>query len=186
MVVSTVGSLHAFVHSTAFMLAGDGLVLLAAVVWLGLGFRIHRDARRRIDDGRLVGVATLTALAIPFVGPLLYLLFRPPETLADANAREIEVQALRDRLRRPNASCPVCLGDLDDDYLVCPVCTTRLREPCPTCDAALDPLWQACPHCATRVSTMAGDGAVPIISDLDAALTRETPLSDGFERRQAS
>jgi hypothetical protein len=186
MVVSTVGSIHSVVHSTAFMLAGDGLVLFVGVVWLGLGFRVHRDARRRIDDGRLVGIATLTAFAIPFVGPLLYLLFRPPETLADANAREIEMRALRDRLRNPNTHCPVCLSEVDDDYLVCPVCTTRLREPCPTCDAALDPLWQACPYCATRVPTVAGDGAVPIIADLDAALTRETPLSDGFERRQAS
>jgi Double zinc ribbon len=186
MVASTFGSIHSFVHSTTFMLAGDGLLLLVAVVWLGLAFRVHRDARRRIDDGRLVGAATLTALALPFLGPLLYLLFRPPETLADANAREIEMRALRDRLSRPNAHCPVCLSDVEDDYLVCPVCTTRLREPCPTCDAALDPLWQACPYCATRVPTMAGDGAVPLIADLDAALSREAPLSDGFERRQAS
>jgi len=186
MVTSTVGSIHGFLQSTTFMLVEDGLVVLLGIVWLGLGFRVFRDARRRIDDGRLVGIATLTAFAIPFIGPLLYLLFRPPETLADANAREIEMRALRDRLRRPNSNCPVCLSDVEDDYLVCPVCTTRLREPCPTCDAALDPLWQACPYCATRLPMMAGDGAVPIMADLDAALTRETPLSDGFEQRQAS
>jgi hypothetical protein len=179
------GSIHDLVHSTAFVLTLDGLVIFVALVWLGLAFRVHRDARRRIDDGRLVGVATLTALAIPFVGPLLYVLFRPPETLADAHAREIEMRALRDRIRRPDTHCPVCLTDVDDDYLVCPVCTTRLREPCPSCDAALDPLWQACPYCATRIPAIAGDGAVPIVADLDAALTREASLSDAFEQRRA-
>ena len=183
MLASTFGSLHDFFHSTAFTLAGDGLLLLLAVVWLGLAFRVHRDARRRIDDGRLVGVATLLALAVPFVGPLVYLLFRPPETLADAHAREMEMHALRDRLRRPDATCPVCTSEVEDEFLVCPVCTTRLREPCPSCDAALDPLWQACPYCATLVPAPAGDGAVPVVTDLDAALT--AGLSDEFARRRA-
>jgi hypothetical protein len=186
MVAATFGSIHDLVPSTTVVLAGEGLLLLVVVAWLGLAFRVHRDARRRIDDGRLVGLATVTALALPFVGALLYLLFRPPETLADAHAREIETQALRERLRGPGAHCPVCRTDVDDDYLVCPVCTTKLREPCPTCDAALDPLWQACPYCATRVPAVTGDGAVPIIADLDAALTRDASLRAEFERRQAS
>ena len=186
MAASTFGSVHDFAHSTTFVLAGDGLLLLVVVAWLGLAFRVHRDGRRRIDSGRLVGLATVTAVALPFVGALLYLLFRPPETLADAHAREIEMQALRERLRRPDAHCPVCRTDVDDDYLVCPVCTTKLRETCPHCDAALDPLWQACPYCATRVPAAAGDEAVPIIADLDAALTRDASLRAGFEQRQAS
>src|SRR5262249_46328155 len=174
------GSVHGFFHSTAFMLAGDGLVLLLAVLWLGLAFRVHRDARRRIDDGLLVGVATALAVAVPFVGPVVYLLFRPPETLADTHAREIELRALRDRLRRPDAHCPVCLTDVDEDFLVCPVCTTRLREPCTSCDAALDPLWQACPYCATPVTR------TPVLADLDAALTAETSVfTDAYEQRRA-
>jgi hypothetical protein len=186
MAASTFGSIHDLVHSTTFVLAGDGLLLLVVVAWLGLAFRVHRDARRRIDNRTLVGLATVTALALPFVGALLYVLFRPPETLADARAREIEMQALRDRLRLPDSHCPICLTDVEDDYLVCPVCTTKLREPCPSCDAALDPLWQACPYCATRIPTVAGDGTVPIVADLDAALTRDASFRDGFEQRQAS
>jgi len=69
----------------------------------------------------------------------------------------------------------VCLSDVDSDYLVCPVCTTRLREQCSSCDAALDPLWQACPYCATQVAAtrLPGDGGVPFVADLDAPLTAE-------------
>src|SRR4051794_15883851 len=88
-----------------------------------------------MDDGWLIGTATLVGL-VPFIGPLVYLLFRPPETLAEVRAREIEVRALETRLlQRPQPRCPVCRSDVAPDYLVCPICTTTLREPCVSCKA---------------------------------------------------
>jgi hypothetical protein len=182
MMGSAFGSIHAALHSSAASVAGNVLILFAVVLWLGLGFRVHRDARRRIDDGWLVGLSTVLGFGLPYVGPVVYMLFRPPETLADAHAREIEMRALRGRLLQATPHCPVCLSDVEADYLVCPVCTTQLREQCTNCDAALDPLWQACPYCATPASTTmtADDGAtLPFVADLDAALTAEaTQLQD--------
>ena len=174
MTASAFGSIHSALHSSAASIAGDVLILFAVVLWLGLGFRVHRDARRRIDDGWLVGIATVLGFALPFVGPVVYVLFRPPETLADAHAREIEMRALRGRLMQAAPHCPVCLSEVEASYLVCPVCTTRLREQCANCDAALDRLWQACPYCATPVTTtVAADGTLPFVTDLDTALTAE-------------
>ena len=46
----------------------------------------------------------------------------------------------------------MCRSAVDTGYLVCPVCTTRLRESCSGCKAPLDPLWQVCPFCETPVS----------------------------------
>jgi Double zinc ribbon len=170
---SVFGSIHGVMHSSAVALAGDVLLAFAVVLWLGLGFRVYRDARRRIDDGFLVALATLLGFGIPFVGPLVYLLFRPPETLEDAHAREIEMHALRERLGRDTPVCPVCRSEVDDDFLVCPVCTTRLKQQCARCDAPLDPLWQLCPYCTAPVSAQVE--AVPDFAhDLDAALTAET------------
>ena len=175
MVGSTFGSIHSALHSGAASIVANVLVLFAVVLWLGLGFRVHRDARRRIDDGWLVGLSTALGFALPFVGPVVYALFRPPETLADVHAREVEMRALRGRLLQAEPHCPVCLSDVESNYLVCPVCTTRLREQCSSCDAALDPLWQACPYCASPVGApMGGDGSVPYVADLDEALTAET------------
>jgi hypothetical protein len=174
---STFSSIHGALHSTAFAIAGDVLVLLAGVLWLGLGFRVHRDARRRIEDGRLVAIATALGFLVPYAGPLVYLLFRPPETLADARAREAEMRALRIRLARPEEVCPVCRTEVESDYLICPVCTTRLREPCPRCSSPLDPLWQACPYCATD------RGAA--YADLDTALTAEMAINAELERQRA-
>jgi hypothetical protein len=156
-------------HSSVASVAANVLILFAVILWLGLGFRVHRDARRRVDDGWLVGLSTVLGFGLPYVGPAVYMLFRPPETLADVHARDIEVRALRSRLLQAAPHCPVCQTDVETDYIVCPVCTTRLREQCTNCDAALDALWQACPYCATPITA-----AMPDAADLDAALAAET------------
>jgi len=160
------GSLHTVFHSTAFVLTRDIVIAALVALWLGLAFRTHRDAKRRIDDGWLVGVATLLGL-VPIAGPLLYLLFRPPETLDETHARHVEIRAIEERLGRVEPRCPVCRTMVESGYLVCPVCTTTLKEPCVECASPLDPLWQACPYCATPVGA-----AVRV--DLDTALTAET------------
>jgi hypothetical protein len=175
---SAFGSLHDALHSTAFSVAGNVVLLLAVVLWLGLGFRVVRDARRRLDDGWLVGLSGVVGFGLPYVGPVVYMLFRPPETLADTRAREIEMRALRERLSRSESHCPVCLTEAEPAYIVCPVCTTRLREPCSNCDAPLERLWQACPYCATPVAATA-ETAVAAVSDLDAALTAEAATVNG-------
>jgi hypothetical protein len=173
-------------HSTAFEVTRNVGLFLVAVFWLGLAYWVYRDARRRVDDGWLVGTATLLGL-VPFVGPLVYLLFRPPETIADVHSREIEVQALRAHMGRPEPLCPVCRSGVEAGYLVCPVCTTQLRRPCAACRAPLEPLWQACPYCATPV----GATVEALAGDLDTALTAEAAAipqrrSDSAERRAAA
>ena len=173
--------LHDVFHSTAFAVARNVTLLLLVVFWLGLAYWAFRDARRRIDDAWLVATATLVAL-VPVFGPLVYLLFRPPETIADVRAREIEVRALKAHLRRPEPTCPVCRSGIEPDYLVCPVCTTQLKQPCGGCGRPLEALWQACPYCATAV------GTTPLAVDLDAALTAEAVAipRDRLVRRRAA
>jgi hypothetical protein len=156
----------AFVHSTDFVVGRNVAVVLAVVFWLGLAFWVHKDARRRIADPFLVFVATLLGLAPPYIGPVVYLLFRPAETIADVRSRRVELQALEQQVgRAARPACPVCSAAIEPDYLGCPVCATMLRQPCTTCKAPLEPLWQMCPYCATTVELTA--------ADLDAALTAE-------------
>lgn len=169
-------SLHTVFHSTAFILVRDIVIAALVALWLGLAFRTHRDAERRIDDRWLVAFATLVGL-VPLAGPLVYLLFRPPETLEDAHARRVEIRAIEERLGRVEPHCPVCRTPVGADYLVCPVCTTTLKEPCVECKAPLDPLWQACPHCATPVE-------LAVTVDLDTALSGEAASLASTKRRQ--
>jgi RNA polymerase subunit RPABC4/transcription elongation factor Spt4 len=142
------------------------LVAAAAVVivfWIGLAYWVNTDARRRIRNPFLISVATVVGL-VPYVGPLVYLLFRPAETRAEVRSRNAELAALEAQLAHRRPTCPECSALVDASFLVCPVCATRLREPCAHCDAPLERLWQICPYCARPVETEL---------DLDGALTRE-------------
>jgi hypothetical protein len=84
------------------------------------------------------------------------MLFRPPEYLEDVRERELEIKAMEESLGRGTRHhCPVCRAEIDENFLVCPVCTTRLRQSCSTCKAPLEPLWQVCPYCETPIESPA-------------------------------
>src|SRR3954470_19221378 len=116
-------------HSTAFEVTRNLALFFVVVFWLGLAYWVYRAARRRLNDPWLVGTSIVVGL-VPFVGPLVYLLFRPPETLADIRARKVELRALETPLLKATPSCPVCRSGIEPNWLVCPVCTTQLKEPC--------------------------------------------------------
>jgi len=157
---------HGFLPSADFVVARNVAILLAIVFWLALAFWVSKDARRRIRRPDLRFAATLLGLAPPFLGPLVYLLFRPAETLDEVRARRVELQALEQHLAHAQPRCPVCVSPVEPDYLACPVCTTVLRQPCAACRAPLELLWQICPYCTSPIE--------PSQIDLDAALTAET------------
>ncbi len=169
MIGSSFGSVHNALHSTVFTFAENTLLVLVLVFWVGLAWWVLRDARRRVDDPWLVGLATVVALALPFLGVLVYMVFRSPETLADVHAREVELRALAMRAEQKETRCPVCRTHVDPLWLACPMCTSRLKQQCRTCEAPMDPLWQMCPYCASSVRP----ALEPVPDDLDAALTAE-------------
>jgi|SRR5581483_11633779 len=139
-------------------------VLFIAVFWLASGYWVYKDARRRVEDPWLVAMATLLGLVPPFVGPLVYLFFRPPEYLEDRRERELEIRAMEEQLGRRLSHCPVCRGAVEPEFLVCPVCTTKLKQACSSCKSPLEPLWQVCPYCETpivRRSSVFDDGLSP-------------------------
>jgi len=162
---------HNFFHSSTWHDVSLGLVLLVLVFYLATIFWVIKDARRRIEDPILIALATLVGAIPPFLGPLIYMLFRPPEYLDDVRERELEIRAIESRLGGTEVKCKVCGHGVEPDFLVCPVCTTKLRSPCVSCNRPLEPAWQVCPYCAT-----------PVAVDAAVALTRprrRTPRSTG-------
>jgi len=134
----------------------NGLAFFAFVLWLCLGFWTYKDAKRRIEDPLLIGMSVVLALVIPYLGPFVYMLFRPPEYLDDVRERELEIKAMEHRLSsRGELHCPVCRAEVEPSFLVCPVCTTRLRQSCGSCKQPLEALWQVCPYCETPVEPAA-------------------------------
>src|ERR687885_2032531 len=122
--------LHDFFNSGTWQVIRNLALLLVVIFWVATVYWVYKDARRRIDDPWLVAVATAVGIP-PFIGPLIYMLFRPPEYLEDVRERELEIKAMEERLARRDLHCPVCRTEVDSSFLVCPVCTTRI-EPAST------------------------------------------------------
>ena len=123
------------------------LILMLVVVWLALIVYTYLDAKRRISDPFLVGCATLASF-IPYLGTAVYAIVRPPEFLEDAHERELEIKAAELRVRQlTEASCPGCDFPIEKNYLRCPQCQRRLKDPCPSCRKPVDPRWSLCPYC---------------------------------------
>jgi hypothetical protein len=150
------GALAVFgIENDGLNLAANLLLLFLVVVWLALIFWTFMDARRRIADPLLVGCAT-AASAFPYVGTVVYLIVRPPEYLEDMRERELEIAAAEARLATLHeAHCPYCGFDVEKDFLRCPSCLRRLKEPCGVCSKPLDPRWKICPYCEAEVGQAA-------------------------------
>jgi hypothetical protein len=52
--------------------------------------------------------------------------------------------------------CPYCDYEVEKDFLRCPNCMRKLKDPCTTCGKPLDPMWKICPFCEAEVA-----GAAP-------------------------
>ena len=151
MTASIFSGVHSFFHSGTWKALELALIAFVVVFWLATVFWVWKDASRRIDDDRLLALATLIGAVPPFVGPLIYMLFRPPEYLEDVRERELEIRAIESRLGGPDLKCTVCGCEIEPDFLVCPVCTTKLRSACTECSRPLEPAWQVCPYCEAPV-----------------------------------
>jgi hypothetical protein len=140
------------ISNSGLNLAATLFLLMLVVLWLALIVYTYLDARRRIADPFLVACATVASF-FPFIGTAVYTIVRPPEFLEDAHERELEIRAAELRVRQlTDQSCPNCEYPVEKNYLRCPNCERRLKDPCPACSKPVDPRWGLCPYCETKLT----------------------------------
>ncbi len=141
------GLLDTLAKLVFWLALGAGVVFTAlhggAIIWT------FRDMRARSRDVLAWIVATLLVALIPLFGLIVYLMLRPRETLAEAYERSLEQEALLQaiesrkfaRLRRAVKS----------DYILCPVCHTRLKQACPACKRPSNSTGRSAPTAASAL-----------------------------------
>lgn len=146
------------IHNDALNLAVSLILLMLVALYIALVVYTFLDARRRIADPIIVTCATVGAL-IPFIGTAVYTILRPPEFLEDARERGLEIKAAELRVRQlAELSCPNCNFPVEKNYLRCPNCQRRLKDPCHSCGKPVDPRWALCPYCETALPGRARQG----------------------------
>ncbi|MFH1485284.1 MAG: zinc ribbon domain-containing protein, partial [Chloroflexota bacterium] len=116
-----------------------------AAFWFCLVVWTFRDIQKRTSDVLVQIMATVLVLLFNLPGLLLYTILRPPETLADAYARQLQEEALMQEVE-VRECCPTCKARVEPDYLVCPSCQTQLNRLCPYCNRVLRLHWGVCPY----------------------------------------
>jgi RNA polymerase subunit RPABC4/transcription elongation factor Spt4 len=125
-------------------------------VWVSVIIWAFRDIRARSRDIFAQILATLMVLLFfplfPFPGLILYLLLRPRETLSEIYERSLEEEALLQGIEERMA-CPGCNRRIEEQFMVCPTCHTRLKKACPACGRLLHLRWNICPFCSAVQTT---------------------------------
>lgn len=128
--------------------ASIGLIIGAyvALLWMAMVFWAVRDAHQRTGNPLIEIGAGLLVVGLFVPGLWLYLILRPRLTLAERYERQLEAEAVLSELAN-RADCPQCARRVQEDFLLCPSCKYRLKEPCPACSRPLNFAWAACPTC---------------------------------------
>lgn len=135
----------------------------AAALWFCLVVWTFRDIQKRTRDALVQVLATLLVLLFNVPGLILYTILRPPETLEELYARQLQEEALlRDMEGRD--VCPRCQARVEQDFRFCPACRAALREPCVDCGRLLQLGWSACPYCGASSGT--GSSRVALGTDV--------------------
>lgn len=137
-----------------FILIATGFAAaFAAALWLSLIIWTYRDIRRRARDP-LVRVLAVLVVAVLFLpGILVYLILRPQHTLEEDFQQTLEEEALLQSIEESNL-CPGCGRRVNEDWVACPSCYTRLKKPCHQCGKPIELAWNLCPYCGTPAPGM--------------------------------
>ena len=117
-----------------------GIFYLISIIW------VIRDSYLRGANPIIWGLISL----IPFVGAFFYSMMRPPMLLSDKDEQSIDL-TLKQRQLMNYGECGKCGYPVEREYLMCPRCSTQLKNECQRCGHALNPEWQTCPYCCTSV-----------------------------------
>jgi hypothetical protein len=145
-------------------------------LWVSLVIWAFRDMRARTRDAFAQLLAALMVLVLGPFGVILYFMLRPRETLAEKYERSLEEEALLQDIEERQI-CPGCKQPIEPDYILCPVCHTRLRHPCVHCGRLIHPRWTLCPYCAQSQRPVPGVERAGRVTLLDLESEGEVPSS---------
>lgn len=149
------------------ILTAWGAAFLLAL-WVSLIFWTYRDIKLRSQDNlmRILSILVVTILFLP--GVVIYMILRPARTLDEEYQQTLEEEALLRSIEDAN-HCPGCSRRIQNKWLICPDCHTRIHKTCHHCGSSMDLHWNLCPACGTPAPGMRKEGL-----SLDEAL-RPTP-----------
>jgi hypothetical protein len=120
------------------------------VIWLATAYWAFRDMQQRSDN---VILPYLAAAGIILFTPIFFILavwvykiIRPHEKIGEVWERNLAEEALLAEVDAIH-HCPGCERRINDEWIICPSCRTRLNRVCPNCSRLVGMDWSLCAWC---------------------------------------
>ena len=131
-----------------FGLRAIGLYLV--IIWLACAYWAFRDMQQRSDNAILpyvaaAGIILFTPIFFIFA-VWIYKIVRPHEKIGEVWERNLAEEALLAEVESIH-HCPSCERRIDDEWIICPSCRTRLTRVCPNCSRLGGRDWSLCAWC---------------------------------------
>jgi RNA polymerase subunit RPABC4/transcription elongation factor Spt4 len=167
------------------------------VLWLASAYWVFRDMQQRTENAILPYLAASLVIVFLPVFPLavfVYKIIRPHEKIGEVYERNLAEEALLAEVESIK-SCPTCARRVNDEWIICPTCRTRLNRVCPNCSRLVGLDWSLCAWCgkdferpATAIASSAGRPAAisPLpVADDTGRIGRSTPPLEVESERPA-
>jgi hypothetical protein len=130
-------------------MAVQGVLIYAVALWLAAAFWAFRDMRCRTVNPvapylAAGGVIMFSPLLFP-LAVVAYRIVRPQETISEAWERHLAEEAMQAEVEA--TTCAGCGRRVDEEWLACPTCGTRLSRRCGECGKPVALDWALCAWC---------------------------------------
>jgi hypothetical protein len=144
------GVFDAFFGSEIVQFLMYSIVLYLFILWLAATYWAFRDMHERTENPALPYVAAgIILIATPFLfilGVIVYRVVRPAERLGEVYERNLAEEALLAEVEAVK-TCRGCDKRVDEAWIICPWCRTRLNRICPNCERLVGLDWTLCAWC---------------------------------------
>ena len=173
-ILGTIGDALGDVFSSPVLQLGiRALGVYLVILWLATAYWAYRDMQQRSDNAILPYLASAGIILFTPVffvlGVWVYKIVRPHEKIGEVWERNLAEEALLAEVEAIH-HCPTCERRIDDEWIICPTCRTRLNRVCPNCSRLVGLDWSLCAWCGKDFERR----------DVAAAATIE-PLPAGLE-----
>ena len=150
-ILETIGdTIGGFFANPIVQLAIQAVAIYFVILWLASAYWAFRDMQQRSENPVLPYLAAaLIILFTPVLfvfGVIVYRIVRPHEKIGEVYERNLAEEALLAEVESIK-SCPTCARRVNDEWIICPTCRTRLNRVCPNCSRLVGLDWSLCAWC---------------------------------------
>jgi RNA polymerase subunit RPABC4/transcription elongation factor Spt4 len=172
-------ALAGFFGSPVVLFALQAIAVYLIILWLAGAYWAFRDMQQRTENPILPYVAASFIIVFtPIFFPLaifVYKIIRPHEKIGEVYERNLAEEALLAEVEAIK-SCPTCARRVNEEWIICPTCRTRLNRVCPNCSRLVGLDWSLCAWCGKDFERPAS--AIAASAGRPAQIT---PLPSGME-----